>query len=268
MSVNQLKDHKVWGENYVSLNPFYFGALRLKYCLSALKNINGKVIEIGCGAGAFVRGVKKYRNDLELLGSDIDIKSIELAQQIDKVNKYVAADVHKLPFRNEQFNAVIGFDIIEHVKNPQKTIDELNRVTLPNGVLHISIPLEASLFTIHGLSRKLGYIPKLVYADHTQQYNKKDVIKFLKQAGYSDISFVYSGHLIQQLTDFTYFSLLYIFKNKPAHTVEGYIDNMEKNIFNFFMKALRSSLSFLFFSESILLKKMPGMIGHFTAYKK
>ncbi len=56
------------------------------------------------------------------------------------------ADALKLPISDEQFNQVICLELLEHVQDPQKCIDEIYRVLRSNGKLILSTRF---IFSIH-----------------------------------------------------------------------------------------------------------------------
>ncbi len=53
---------------------------------------------------------------------------------------YVKADALSLPFSDGCFDQVFAFDIIEHVDDDKQFLNELHRVTRPNGEIVISTP--------------------------------------------------------------------------------------------------------------------------------
>lgn len=256
---------KTWGLEAVDLSPFYFNSLRLKYALAALEGVSGRLLEVGSGAGAFVRAIKLQRPDLEIIGSDIDSKLVKLAQKLDNEGDYKQADVNKLPFKDRSFEAVVAFDVIEHLESPGRAFSEINRVLKRGGVFHAAIPLEGYLFTLHGLLLKLGIKPKEKYAGHIQQFSLADIKDIFKQSGFSNLQWTYSGHCIYQLIDFSYFSLLSLLGKQVSHTVEGYEVAMPKGLNKQLLVSIRMLLASLFYGESKILSRFPGVIGHFTA---
>jgi SAM-dependent methyltransferase len=52
----------------------------------------------------------------------------------------VAADVLRLPFRDEVFQHVECDAVLEHVRDPTRAMRELHRVTVPNGTVHVVTP--------------------------------------------------------------------------------------------------------------------------------
>jgi ubiquinone/menaquinone biosynthesis C-methylase UbiE len=263
-----MKLARMWGFENISLSPFYFNSTRLKYALSAIFGVRGKVLEIGGGAGAFTRAIKHVRPDLFIVSTDFDPKLIDLAKKIDPSGNYKKADATRLPFSSKSFDAVISFDVIEHLETPQKAFSESCRILKPKGVLHFAIPLEGSLYTIHGVMSRLWLKPKEKYAGHINHFTREDIESMLKGAGFNHINYKYSGHLMYQIADFIYFLFLSIIRKNPHSTIEGYVESLPKGIKKGILIMLRSVMSFVFYVESVLLKSVPGQIGHFTARKK
>lgn len=55
----------------------------------------------------------------------------------------VAADVHQLPFCDNLFDSVVANNILEHLYNPLKALQEVYRVLKPDGRLYALVPLDA-----------------------------------------------------------------------------------------------------------------------------
>ena len=45
----------------------------------------------------------------------------------------VVADAHKLPFDNESFDFITSYEVLEHVKDPDLVLSEINRVLKSSG---------------------------------------------------------------------------------------------------------------------------------------
>jgi SAM-dependent methyltransferase len=72
----------------------------------------------------------------------------------------VAADAHELPFRDGLFQRVECDAVLEHVKKPDRVMEEMRRVLAPGGYLHLVTPFchpfheypkDYRRFTIDGL---------------------------------------------------------------------------------------------------------------------
>ncbi len=99
-----------------------------------------KVIDIGCGEGYGSHMLSAVAS--EVTGVDIDEESIEHAREKYKADnlKYETADVQKLPFSDDEFNAGLCFEVIEHIENPVELLREATRVIETNGTFIVSTP--------------------------------------------------------------------------------------------------------------------------------
>jgi SAM-dependent methyltransferase len=61
-----------------------------------------------------------------------------------EIEEYANTDVisvgEALPFVSDSFDAVFSFSVLEHVKNPFKSANELVRVLKPGGTMYLSVP--------------------------------------------------------------------------------------------------------------------------------
>lgn len=107
----------------------------------ALGYSNGlKVLDAACGAGY---GSYILASEAEhVTGVDIARETIDFAKDDFRRNNadFIAADVLNLPFDDESFDLSVAFEIFEHIKNPEKLLYELKRVTKRNGRIIISTP--------------------------------------------------------------------------------------------------------------------------------
>jgi SAM-dependent methyltransferase len=77
----------------------------------------------------------------------------------------VIADLHDLPVEDAVFDAVLCTEVLEHVAEPARVLDELARVLRPGGSVLITVPFVGGLheephdhyrYTSHGLRGLLG----------------------------------------------------------------------------------------------------------------
>src|SRR5690606_6783902 len=61
----------------------------------------------------------------------------------------IQGSVLELPFADNSFDLVCAFDIIEHVENDQKAVEEMLRVLKPGGSICVTVPAFMSLWTKH-----------------------------------------------------------------------------------------------------------------------
>jgi len=85
---------------------------------------SNRVLDVGCGKKPYKA---LFPNAFFYVG--IDISSI--LADVKGVGEY-------MPFRNKIFDTIICTQMLEHVENPIKVLEELNRVMTDNGVLILS----------------------------------------------------------------------------------------------------------------------------------
>ncbi|MFW9972709.1 MAG: class I SAM-dependent methyltransferase, partial [Candidatus Odinarchaeota archaeon] len=108
---------------------------------------NLKVLDNGCGTGYGTYFLAKNQVK-EILGIDISIEAIKYAQRNYHSHnlQFKQMDSLSLKFLNAHYDAVISFDVIEHIDEQfqEKFLSEIVRVIKENGILIISCPNEDS----------------------------------------------------------------------------------------------------------------------------
>jgi SAM-dependent methyltransferase len=97
-----------------------------------------RVLDLGCGAGAFGRWMPC--DQVGVFGLDVSARALDAAKRWERV-ALVDLDREVIPFRDGSFDAVLAKDILEHLQRPWKTMAEIRRVLAPGGRLLISTPL-------------------------------------------------------------------------------------------------------------------------------
>lgn len=124
----------------------HFGArIRANYLDALLDSLQkkNKILDAGCGIG--LNTFLASRKGLEVIGVDNDRKKILSAQKmLSKTNykktSFVYGDITRLKYKNRTFDAVICFEVLEHVKNDKKALSEISRVMKRGGKLFFSTP--------------------------------------------------------------------------------------------------------------------------------
>lgn len=108
------------------------------------------VIDVGCGAGrhsfeAFRRGANVVAFDQSASDlNDVDAILTAMAEQgeapASATAEAVKGDALDLPYEDGTFDCVIASEILEHVPEDDRAIDELVRVCKPGGRLAITVP--------------------------------------------------------------------------------------------------------------------------------
>lgn len=109
-----------------------------------------RVLDLGCGEGRHVHGLHMLKG-LDVVGLDIDLPSLQKAKDglnyIDQLGAktsgsadFCLGSAYQLPFQDNTFDALICSEVLEHLENYPKVIEEIRRVLKPAGKLAITIP--------------------------------------------------------------------------------------------------------------------------------
>lgn len=97
-----------------------------------------KILDVGCGTGRY--SVPLAKKGAEVYGIDISEGMLKAAKRKSKGlnTKYQLSDMRKIPYKDETFDKVISSLAIDHVKDYEKAILEILRVTKKGGKIIIS----------------------------------------------------------------------------------------------------------------------------------
>jgi SAM-dependent methyltransferase len=96
-------------------------------------SISGSVLDFGCGSKPYE---SLFLQTTEYLGVDLEVTGHNHSDS--KIDVFYDGKV--LPFRDGQFDAVLSFEVFEHVFRLPDILREINRVTRNSGYLLISVP--------------------------------------------------------------------------------------------------------------------------------
>jgi GT2 family glycosyltransferase/glycosyltransferase involved in cell wall biosynthesis/SAM-dependent methyltransferase len=99
-----------------------------------------KVLDTGCGVGygsAHVAEVASF-----VVGIDNDARAVGFARgHYGRANVgYLVGDCQRLPFQSQAFDVVTSFELIEHLPDAKRYLEEVRRVLKQSGTLVVSTP--------------------------------------------------------------------------------------------------------------------------------
>jgi ubiquinone/menaquinone biosynthesis C-methylase UbiE len=135
-------EERIIPENFKSKEE-YLIYLRHLFAYEIAKNeISDNVfaLEVGCGEGYGTYLLSKKAT--KIIGLDINKDTIAHASmKYESENcKFKVYDGQIIPYKDNTFDVVISFQVIEHIQNETKYISEIYRVLKKNGIFIISTP--------------------------------------------------------------------------------------------------------------------------------
>jgi 2-polyprenyl-3-methyl-5-hydroxy-6-metoxy-1,4-benzoquinol methylase len=142
------------------------------------------VLEFGCGEGA-LGGALKQRQKVRVVGIELDHRAATLAKKrLDDVYQGDALEI--VSILHEQFDWIVGGDIVEHLVEPWTFLADLRRLAKDDGHLLLSIPnlSNASIIAdlLHG---RFDYVYMgLTCAGHLRFFTRRSIEEMLSIAGW------------------------------------------------------------------------------------
>lgn len=154
---------------------------------------SGKLLDIGCALGFFLRFAENY---FETYGIDISSFAIKKAKKITPNSKLFVQDAQlKYPFKDNFFDIVTSYDVIEHLPDPYGSLNESFRVLKTSGYLFLQTPTDKSQRII-------------IDNTHISLFSKPKLIYILKKIGFNIILFekrrsiLYFDRFVHKLINF------------------------------------------------------------------
>jgi SAM-dependent methyltransferase len=104
-----------------------------------------KLLEAGCGSATHIK-----------LSAEVYIVGVDISQEeLDKnrtVHDKILGDIQTYPLPEREFDAVICWDVLEHLPRPQDALRNLFRAVRPDGLVILGMP---NLLSIKGVVTKV-----------------------------------------------------------------------------------------------------------------
>jgi ubiquinone/menaquinone biosynthesis C-methylase UbiE len=111
---------------------------------------NNRILSVGCGTAEELKILSKYG---EVYAIDVEKKVLKfLSKYKEFYKKARICNVCELSFPNNFFDIVVALDVIEHIEDDKKAVEQIYRVLSPNGVFIFTVPAFQFLFSAHDKS--------------------------------------------------------------------------------------------------------------------
>ena len=230
---------------------FWFEA-RNKIVLWALQKYFPQMqsfLEVGCGTGFVLSGIRQAYPDLSLVGSEIFIEGLEIAKKRLPDIPFIQMDGQKIPYDTE-FDVIGSFDVLEHIADDETVLTEMFKAVKSGGGILLSVPQHPWLWTIVD-----------DYGHHQRRYTRKELVSKVTQAGFEVV------HVTSFMT-FTLPMLLlsrFLTRNQTVETYDAsselqlpaFVNIMLRTILRAEGLVIRSKLSLPIGASLLLVAKRP-----------
>ena len=140
------------------------------------KVVARSVLEVGCGEGYLAQHLLKCGPRPERFEA-CDLSLAKVLDGIDSLIRFREASVYDLPYTDDEFDLVVCCEVLEHLDEPSRALDELSRVAKRHVLL--STPREP-LWRLLNIARgryvtAFGNTP-----GHVQHFSRRSLIRLVQ----------------------------------------------------------------------------------------
>lgn len=179
-----------WDEEEYDLNWWDLAhrAIYRDFIQTFLKSDSGRILDVGCGLGFFIKAIQEQKPGWEAIGYEISEKAVSYANRENGLNSVYSGIVEKSGLEESSFDYITLWDVIEHIPKPQPLLNYLNSLLKPGGYLFMQTPnfpiqlLKAKLkVTLKGMQSDGHYLEA---KDHINDYNMESLARLGRQCGF------------------------------------------------------------------------------------
>lgn len=102
------------------------------------------VLDVGCGAGLVLEALRSPGT--RLCGVEMSAAAARSLEERGIEGRSVDLETERLPYADGEFDAVLCYDVLEHVFSPGRLVAEIRRVVRPAGTVLLCVPNTLNLF--------------------------------------------------------------------------------------------------------------------------
>jgi 2-polyprenyl-3-methyl-5-hydroxy-6-metoxy-1,4-benzoquinol methylase len=138
------------------------------------------ILDVGCGEGFTLKKLEEKKIGKMNEGIDYSSDAIKIGKKIYPELNLKKGDVYKLDYKDNSFDLSICTEVLEHLENPTKAVEEIRRVT--SKYIVFSVPNEPFFILANLLRGK--YIKSFGnHPEHINHWTIKGFESFLKKQG-------------------------------------------------------------------------------------
>ncbi len=147
------------------------------------------ILDAGCGEGYFTNYLARSLPDSRVTGTDLSHDAIAYASnRFGDGAAFSVGDVYELPFPSNAFDVVVCSEVLEHLDQPERALEEVIRVAAVGVVL--TVPLEPYFKFFNDLARKLGISPDPGHVNFWNRHSFPEfVLPFLPTAVFRTVDY-------------------------------------------------------------------------------
>ena len=139
-----------------------------------------EVLDAGCGGGAIMESLRCYGRV-----QGLEISEAALQHNREQGREVTLGSVEQIPFTGDSFDLVLALDVIAHVQDDLRALEELLRVLRPGGSLLVTVPALRMLWSTHDAAN-----------GHYRRYALGELRQRIETAGFEIVDATYFNTLL------------------------------------------------------------------------
>lgn len=197
-----------WGEEVAEDDHFYWNKARSRmhqdFFQKFLVGRSGRLLDMGCGLGFFVKGVSSYEN-WQAYGCEISPVAVRYAREKLNLQNVICGRLKDVEFPPNSFDLITIWDVLEHLRRPDPVLRHCNALLKEGGTCFIYTP-NVRLQLLRARLMKLLMNMGMLYGDtclqprdHLHHYSISSIRNLLERNGFSNIKALHM-HPIQSFS--------------------------------------------------------------------
>jgi SAM-dependent methyltransferase len=129
-------------------------------------------LEVGCGTGFVLSAVMRAFPEARVTGTELLVAGLPFAAARAGRAELIQLDARHLPFADE-FDTIGAFDVLEHIQEDERVLDEMYRALRPGGVVLVTVPQHPWLWSSQDER-----------AHHVRRYRARELREKVERAGF------------------------------------------------------------------------------------
>jgi SAM-dependent methyltransferase len=147
----------------------------LVWALRSCFPVTTRFLEVGCGTGFVLTGLRQAFPEMQLTGGEVFIEGLRFARTRLPDVPLFQIDAAHLPFE-AAFDVVGAFDVLEHIEEDCQVLQQIHQAVRPGGGLLVTVPQHRWLWSEEDDR-----------ACHKRRYTRRELVSKVESAGFKVI---------------------------------------------------------------------------------
>ena len=160
--------------------------------IESMKMIRGRskpiILDVGCSSGFLVEDLLREIPQAAVIGADYLPNVVLNAARRVRRTPFLQFDLRSCPLATGCLDGVTALNVLEHIDDDFKALQEIHRILRPGGLAHIEVPADPSSFDL--------YDEVLM---HFRRYRLGDLATKAREAGFAILKATHLGFFVYPL---------------------------------------------------------------------